>query len=83
MIPIVIAILCMLGHLAIRGTRKPIYDRWVAQHGTDPDQWPFVPKSDRISKKRTKSESPSKPEKYGFVALIILAVAVIAYSNLK
>ena len=19
---------------------KPIYDRWVMQHGTDPDKWP-------------------------------------------
>jgi len=23
---------------------KPIYDRWVHQHGTDPDEWPDVPK---------------------------------------
>ena len=23
---------------------KPIYDRWVMQHGTDPDKWPDAPK---------------------------------------
>ena len=25
---------------------KPIYDRWVMQHGTDPDKWPAPPKSE-------------------------------------
>jgi len=24
---------------------KPIYDRWVVQHGTDPDKWPGASKS--------------------------------------
>ena len=23
---------------------KPIYDRWVMQHGTDPDRWPSATK---------------------------------------
>ena len=23
---------------------KPIYDRWVMQHGTDPEKWPGAPK---------------------------------------
>ena len=23
---------------------KPIYDRWVMQHGTDPEKWPGPPK---------------------------------------
>ena len=29
-----------------RLTCKPIYDRWVMQHGTDPDKWPELTKPD-------------------------------------
>ena len=25
---------------------KPIYDRWVMQHGTDPDKWPDATKAE-------------------------------------
>ena len=79
-----VPVLAFMGYFYWKKSKcKPIYDRWVHQHGTDPDKWPPAPNSDRTSEKRTKSESPSKLEKYGFVAVIILAVAVIAYSNLK
>ena len=79
-----VPVLAFVGYFYWKKSKcKPIYDRWVHQHGTDPDKWPPAPNSDRTSEKWTKSESPSKLEKYGFVAVIILAVAVIAYLNLK
>ena len=31
-------------HLWMRSKCKPIYDRWVAEHGPDPDKWPATSK---------------------------------------
>ena len=37
------AIILAIGRFQ-KSTTKPIYDRWVHQHGTDPDKWPDASK---------------------------------------
>ena len=34
------AFLCLLFHYWKKSKCKPIYDRWVMQHGPAPDKWP-------------------------------------------
>jgi len=38
------AFLLLLMHYLGKSKCKPIYDRWVIQHGTHPDEWPDTPK---------------------------------------
>ena len=42
-------LLCLMGLARTwwqKSKCKPIYDRWVMQHGTDPDKWPDATKSE-------------------------------------
>ncbi|MDB4705816.1 hypothetical protein OAG10_05115 [Verrucomicrobia bacterium] len=42
-----VPILAFIGYFYWKKSkRKPIYDRWVVQHGTDPDKWPGSVKSE-------------------------------------
>ena len=41
---IVLAVTLTCVYLELLMRCKPIYDRWVMQHGTDPDEWPDAPK---------------------------------------
>ena len=41
---VVFALFAVVFHLWMRSKCKPIYDRWVAEHGPDPDKWPATSK---------------------------------------
>ncbi len=60
---------------------KPIYDRWVMQHGTDPEKWPGAPKPNRTPENRTKSEPLSKRQLLVIWVIIIVWGAVVAWMN--
>ncbi|HAO65963.1 MAG TPA: hypothetical protein DCR17_04680 [Verrucomicrobiales bacterium] len=42
----IIGIMALVVYLRTKRQIKPIYDRWVHQHGTDPDKWPVPVKSE-------------------------------------
>ena len=60
---------------------KPIYDRWVMQHGINPDKWPDAPKPNRTPENRTKSEPLSKRQLLVIWVIIIVWGAVVAWMN--
>ena len=41
---VVFVLFAVVFHLWMRSKCKPIYDRWVAEHGPDPDKWPATSK---------------------------------------
>ena len=43
-VPLLIAISFFAWSYYEKSKYKPIYDRWVMQHGTDPEKWPGAPK---------------------------------------
>ena len=45
-VPLLIAVSFFAWSFYEKSKCKPIYDRWVMQHGTDPEKWPDAPKPD-------------------------------------
>ena len=45
-VPLLIAVSFFAWSFTKSQNAKPIYDRWVMQHGTDPDKWPDATKPD-------------------------------------
>ena len=68
-----------------RSKCKPIYDRWVTEHGLDPKGWPDAPKLYRATK-TLKWANMSKRQRIVFLIVMagsILLVALILYDNYK
>ena len=42
---ILLGALYLYSHFRNKSTYSPIYDRWVMQHGTDPEKWPDATKA--------------------------------------
>ena len=67
---------------------KPIYDRWVHNYGSDPENWPEAPRLYRTPEKRKspKWRNMSRRQRIAFLALLagsILLFALIYYDNYK
>ena len=64
---------------------KPIYDRWVHNYGSDPENWPDAPKLYRTPKP-PKWGNMSRRQRIVFLAVLVVFIlvgALIWYNNYK
>ena len=82
------AFLFLLFHYWKKSKCKPIYDRWVMQHGPDPDKWPDESKLYSSSENRKPPNWGNMSTQQRIVLLVVMVVfilvgALIWYNNYK